>query len=425
MKPPSKANLASAFWRELLEAQGVTVEELDEAERSGTLELLALERAILPEPPEFDLDEVVERAGADPERIRALWRALGFPDPHAGEKVFSERDVEMLRTVEEFIADGTLDEGLALMMARVIGSSLARVATAQVEAAVMRQGEVGAYEADPEAEAREVQRSAELIPMLSSVLDSVWRRHLAVAAGRRVARGDEPGTPHAVSVGFADLEGFTALAQQLPERKLADVINRFETLAYDVVSRFGGRVIKTIGDEVMFAVDDLRSGADLALTLAESYAADEALSDVRVGLAHGDALELEGDLYGPAVNLASRIVSLAYPGSVLVSSEVREALQDDPDFSFQLLRPHHLKHIGRVRLYVLRRAGEAEGEGEGRTLDRARERRSRRRDWIAEHMGEADWRRDDGGQGDDPAVTGEDERRRSPRRRPRKGQSDS
>ncbi|MDZ7733110.1 MAG: adenylate/guanylate cyclase domain-containing protein [Acidimicrobiia bacterium] len=51
---------------------------------------------------------------------------------------------------------------------------------------------------------------------------------------------------------------------------------------------------------------------------------------MRVGLATGAALELEGDLYGPAVNLASRMVSIAYPGTVLASKEVAEASATHP-----------------------------------------------------------------------------------------------
>jgi class 3 adenylate cyclase len=244
-----------------------------------------------------------------------------------------------------------------------------------------------------------VARAAALIPILSGVIESVWRRHLASAARSRIMRDDEaPQQP--VTVGFADLEGFTTLSQQLPEHELAELVNRFEQVAYDIVARFSGaRVVKMIGDEVMFSTEDVRVGVELALTLAEAYAAEEALGDVRVGLATGRALKLEGDLYGPAVNLASRIVSIAYPGSLVVSPEVFEALADDPDLKFRSLRSHHLRNIGRVKLWRLARAEapvaddvevvEEEGEeGESRTLRRARERRAARRIWIADRMAE-------------------------------------
>ncbi|GIU85173.1 MAG: hypothetical protein KatS3mg008_1948 [Acidimicrobiales bacterium] len=142
-------------------------------------------------------------------------------------------------------------------------------------------------------------------------------------------------------------------------------------------------MVKTIGDEVMFSAPEVAQGAEIALQLAEAFADDELLGDVRVGLACGRVLEVEGDLYGPAVNLASRIVSIAYPGTVLVSDAVAEVLQDDPRFLLRPIRPHHLRHIGRVRLWVLRRSDEASDEP---TLERARARRRRRRELIAERM---------------------------------------
>lgn len=378
---------SEAFWWEVLESQGVPLDEIERARRAGTLELLALERTILLDAPEYDVRATAERAGIDPSVLRRLWRALGFPDPQPGDKVFTKGDVEMLRTVASFIDDGTLTEDLVLQMARVIGSSLARIAVAQVEASQLRKESPGpelAPEESEAVEAREVERSAQLVPMLSTVLDAVWRRHLAVAVGRRSARGEDPDA-HEIAVGFADLEGFTALSQQLPEDELAQLVDRFESIAYDVVSSHDGRVVKMIGDEVMFSADDIVQGAEIALLLAETYAADEALADVRVGLAAGQVLELEGDLYGPAVNLASRMVSLAYPGTVLVSQEVVDALAGNEGFVVRALRPHHLKHIGRVKLYALRRATE---QASSETLARARARRDARRAWITERMAE-------------------------------------
>ena len=93
------------------------------------------------------------------------------------------------------------------------------------------------------------------LPMFPAVLEQVWRRHLQVAARRRLLRGDVEDGPGLV-VGFADLVGFTALAQQVSDAELAEVVDQFERLAYDVVVAGGGRVVKMIGDEVMFLVDD-------------------------------------------------------------------------------------------------------------------------------------------------------------------------
>ena len=149
-----------------------------------------------------------------------------------------------------------------------------------------------------------------LLPTVPRVLEYAWRRHVQVAARRRMVRDAmaSDGQP-AVCVGFADLVGFTALSQQLDDSELAAVVDRFEATAYDIVGGRGGRVVKMIGDEVMFEVADPAAGVEIALDLADAYHGDESVSDVRVGVAYGPVLAREGDLYGPTVNLASRMVS--------------------------------------------------------------------------------------------------------------------
>jgi adenylate cyclase len=77
---------------------------------------------------------------------------------------------------------------------------------------------------------------------------------------------------------------------------------------------------------------------------------------VRIGMASGPTLSWEGDLYGPTVNLASRLVNFARPGTVLVSDEFGARLADDPRFELRHLRPVRLQGVGRVRPWVLRRA---------------------------------------------------------------------
>ena len=294
----------------------------------------------------YDLDEVARRSGIDAEQLRSYWRALGFPDPRPGDRVFGDADVEMLTSVVGLMGEGVVEPDVARQMARVIGASLDRIAAAQIDAMVRRAGESSA---DPGAELR-TRESAELIPQ---VLELVWRRRLAAEAQRRMVRsGTEGGAP--VCVGFADLVGFTAQTQQLDTAALAEVVGRFETIAYDVVSAQGGRVVKTIGDEVMFVNDDIVAGCRTALELARRYRDDEALSDVRVGLASGPVLERDGDVYGHTVNLASRIVSIAYPGSVIVSAELRDAVSDLDEFTFTSLRSHYLKDIGRLPLWRMR-----------------------------------------------------------------------
>jgi adenylate cyclase len=146
------------------------------------------------------------------------------------------------------------------------------------------------------------------------------------------------------------------MSQALDARELAAMVDRFEAIAYEHIPERGGRVVKMIGDEVMFAVDDGAVAADIAVALVEAHARDAALPDLRVGLATGPVLSWEGDLFGPTVNLASRLVNLARPATILASDELGERLGDDPRFTLRHLRPVKLHGIGRVRAWVLRRA---------------------------------------------------------------------
>ena len=132
-----------------------------------------------------------------------------------------------------------------------------------------------------------------------------------------------------MAVGFADMVGFTMLSQHLGDEELAAVVSRFEELAHDTVVALGGRVVKMIGDEAMFVVPTAEGAAEIGLSLAEAYADDDLLSDVRVALALGPVLVKDGDFYGPVVNLASRLVGVANPGTVLISDESATRSEDE------------------------------------------------------------------------------------------------
>jgi adenylate cyclase len=342
--------------RLVLTELGVPPEAVEQATADGTLELLALEKVMSLEESRFDIVEVAALSGTDTERIRSYWRALGFPDPRPGEKLFSDSDVELLSAVVSFIAEGTLDPELALQMARVVGSAMDKIANAQVDALEVRRGARLAGRAPASGSARS---TAELLSLMPKIMELVWRRQLAGAARRRMMRAGASEAGRGVLVGFADLVGFTSKTQQLSEHQLAEAVHRFETVAYDVVGEHHGRVVKMIGDEVMFLHDDVHEGAELALDLAARFRDDPNLSDVRVGLACGPVLERDGDVYGHVVNLSNRIVSVAYPGTVVVSPKVHDALVDDTELLFRSLRSHYLKDIGRVPLWTLRRAKDA------------------------------------------------------------------
>ncbi|MBM4266481.1 MAG: adenylate/guanylate cyclase domain-containing protein [Deltaproteobacteria bacterium] len=297
--------------------------------------------------------DVARKAGLDPDQARRLWRALGFPPVADDERLFTRSDVEILRAVRELIETQSAHPDDVLQLTRVIGQSLARVADAQVTVSADRLERLRAEAVSDDAALAELaDRIEALAPSLEQFLGYVWRRHLLAALLRSSAKPSE--SDRSLVVGFADLVGFTAMSEALNARELAETVERFEAIAYEHIPERGGRVVKMIGDEVMFASEDVAMAAEIALALAEGYARDADLPGVRVGLASGPTLTWEGDLYGPTVNLASRLVNLARPNTVLVSEELGKQLQADSRFALHRLRSLSLRGIGRVHMWVLR-----------------------------------------------------------------------
>jgi adenylate cyclase len=361
---------------ELAVSVGIGADDIERATADGTLGLLIVDHLVVPEPGVYTQSEMEARSGLGLE-ARRFWRALGFPDPDPDDRVFSQMDLEMLQLVDAMLRLDLVDRETALQIARVIGSSMERVAQSQIDSIEARVDGDGAFDEEELA----VQRTSMLLPTIPRVLEYAWRRHLQSAARRSLVRDTmAAGGQQVVTVGFADLVGFTALSQQLDDHELAEVVDRFEATAYDLVAERGGRVVKMIGDEVMFEVADVVVGVDLALDLADAYHHDDSVSDVRVGIACGPVLRREGDLYGPTVNLASRVVGIAYAGSVVASGDVREALEGDERFAWKSLRTRYLKGLGRVQLHAVRRADDvAEGFAE-----RARRRRGQMVDRVTD-----------------------------------------
>jgi adenylate cyclase len=315
----------------------------------------ALSRVLLGEP-EFTGPEVAQQAGVDMEQARRLWTALGFPPIPDDQRFFTRSDVAMLSGVCRLRDQLASASDVIIQLTRVTGQALARVADAQV-ATSAEQLDLSQVSANPERAVKAlVDRFQPLIPALEPFLGYVWRRHLLAAMFRvAAASGDDATRAGELVVGFADLVGFTAVSQQVGERELAAMVDRFEALAYEQITGRGGRVVKMIGDEVMFTAEVPAAAAEIALALGDTYAGDPALPEVRVGLALGPALSFEGDLFGPTVNLASRLVNIARPNTVLVSDELATQLRDAGAFTLRSLHPLRLKGIGRTQVWVLRR----------------------------------------------------------------------
>src|SRR3954454_17965889 len=90
-------------------------------QQSSAMGAELLEETFLGEPAELTRDDVVARADVPLERTRMLWRALGFPDSQPGEPSFTQADVEALRLAARLEVDQLVGDGVAEMLARVMG----------------------------------------------------------------------------------------------------------------------------------------------------------------------------------------------------------------------------------------------------------------------------------------------------------------
>ena len=340
-----------------LRAAGVDDQVLAEAAAEG---VSAIRRVVaryltFPGPRKYTKAEVDERSGVDEEYTRALWRAMGFAEPPDDQKAFTDQDVEALQTAARVFERAGLDRPTSLQQARTMGLSVARVAFSNQDVI-----ENFIAEPDPIERAEEaIALAKDTLPSLDALLVYMYRRHLAAATEQQLLiTGGEEGGAVNMSVGFADLSRFTSVSRELEPGQLAALVEGFNAEASDVIVQHGGRLVKTIGDEVMFASLDPAQAASIGLTLLDEVSPEKGYTPLRVGLATGDVIAREGDLFGPTVNLANRLVVVARPGTALIDRTTRDALKDDPSFDVMPIAHQHLKGLGRVRPYRLRAASE-------------------------------------------------------------------
>jgi adenylate cyclase len=328
-----------------------------------TLDSSAVIRAItelmLGEEPHLRRADVAEQSGVPADVARARWRALGFPEADDDDVAFTSADVEALRLTQELIGLGIMEPETEQAFIRTIGRSFARLAEWQVRAFL---GSVASGSRDDIA-AGDLAELATVVPLGERVQAYVWRRHLVNATSRLLLTDSADVDSEPMVVGFADIVGYTSRSRKMTRQELTDMVERFEEVTAGVITDHHGRVVKTIGDEVLFVVDDPRQAALLALDLLDEHEADEEFPQVRVGLAHGNVLNHMGDVFGPVVNVASRLASVARPGSAVVDRQLAELVRDDDALRVKRMRRTSVKGYEHLEPWSLKRPREA-GNGD-------------------------------------------------------------
>ena len=315
-----------------------------------------LERAILGGGRVFNALEVAAETGVTVEELRRLWRALGFPE-YGLEVAFTRADADAVSTLTELVEKDLIDVDMAVNLTRALGQTMARLADWEVATLLHRVEELESGEQATGTRTGSALRLVqEMNPPFERLLAYAWRRHLAAAVSRLEALGANEEDLHTVevTVGFADIVGFTALSNQIGQARIGDLVEVFESRCADVVAAQRGRVIKSIGDSVLFVNSDPIRAYDTAAGIINVIGRDSRMPDVRVGLASGTVVMRLGDVFGPPVNMAARLTSVARRNRVIVDTDTAARLPED-QFESRRLPARPVRGFGLIEPVAVRR----------------------------------------------------------------------
>ena len=311
----------------------------------------AVTQLLLGESPHLRREDVAELSGVEPEVARARWRALGFPEADDDDVAFTQADVDALGLTQELIGLGVIDSESEQAFIRTMGRAFARLAEWQVRAFL---GSVDLETDDDDLATGQLTQLETIIPIGERVQSYIWRRHLVNASSRLLLTESADVGAAPMCVGFADIVGYTTRARSMSGTELAQMVDRFDEVTTGIITDHHGHVVKTIGDEVLFAVDEPEQAALIALDLIDEHLADKSFPEVRIGMAYGKVLSRMGDVYGPVVNVAARLTKVARPGSVVIDREMAETLGDD-ELRLKRLRRTSVKGYEHLEPWSLKR----------------------------------------------------------------------
>jgi adenylate cyclase len=319
---------------------GVSVEEMQQADRAGTLVSAGVER-LLSGGRWMTIAEVADRTGLDVDIVDRVQRAIGLSPTM--EAIYDERSVAAFAAAAEFFG---MEQ--TLQFSRVVGSAVTRIIDA---ATSLFANEVVANLERSGASELEIARSSEdatrLLLTLPETVEAIFPAYVRDAVRRMRLTQQQPSGGVRVAVGFVDLVGSTALANRLSGPELARAVGEFEAAAYDLALTHDSRVVKFIGDEAMVVSPDPAAVCAIELELCAVAANHPVLTGARAALDVGETIAQDGDYYGPVVNAAARLTSVAGPGQVLGTLDVQRALVATGGYGFASAGTHQLRGFDR------------------------------------------------------------------------------
>jgi class 3 adenylate cyclase/tetratricopeptide (TPR) repeat protein len=155
---------------------------------------------------------------------------------------------------------------------------------------------------------------------------------------------------------FTDIVGYTALMQQ-DEKGAFNILKRNLAIHQEVISEFHGRLIKEMGDGMLVSFSTVSDALNAAIQIQKQC---NETSDYRlsIGIHQGEVVFQNGDVFGDAVNVASRIQSLGISGSILISKKIADEIKNKSEFTTSSLGSFEFKNVNEpIEVFALTNQG--------------------------------------------------------------------
>jgi class 3 adenylate cyclase len=310
---------------------GCTVEEMVSAHAAGRLFAIVGDRTLVPGRASRSLREMSDEHGWEPELVRRFWRALRLPEAGDNDRVASTGDETAIATLVAMADFAGVDRAVGL--ARVIASACERAAEATAAAARSSTASAAVATSDELQAAQYWERAAALAVAVGAAMDANFRHQVELSRRRfEVTDSYDVMTRRQsrLAVCFLDISGYTAMSEALAPEALSSLLDAFERAVDTAIVGIDVRVVKFIGDAVLL----VSPSADLVVRVATGLVVDRSWAHpldprLRAGVAYGEVLTQEGDVFGPPVNVAARLLGVAAPGRVVATGPACDRLVGD------------------------------------------------------------------------------------------------
>lgn len=169
---------------------------------------------------------------------------------------------------------------------------------------------------------------------------------------------------------FTDIVGYTALMGN-NEQKAFELLHKNREIQKPIIEEFGGRWIKELGDGVLASFPLVSSAVYAAVKIQEACYNSKAF-ELRIGIHQGEVVFENEDIFGDAVNIASRLQALAPPAGIYVSESVQRDLANKNDIRSEFVRVENLKNVKEpIRVYKIFSAGKEPSVAKSQRLIRS------------------------------------------------------